>query len=106
VGSAPAIGHLIIYFNAAGAFVDQLLRTEKGWRIKHRTLVLYFVDPRLVADRLNRLPCPAISSDGDGFPFRRPVATGAEPCAPFESDTECCVRQITNAFRYMYKWFL
>jgi len=34
-----------VHFNAAGAFVDDLVRTSKGWRIKFRRLELYFGDP-------------------------------------------------------------
>jgi hypothetical protein len=37
-----------VHFNAAGAFVDDLVRTEAGWRIKFRRLELYFGDPLAV----------------------------------------------------------
>lgn len=43
-GHAPAM-----HFNAAGAFVDELVRTQGGWRTKFRRLELYFADPLLVA---------------------------------------------------------
>jgi CubicO group peptidase (beta-lactamase class C family) len=34
-----------VHFNAAGAFVDELVRADDGWRIQHRRLVLHFADP-------------------------------------------------------------
>jgi hypothetical protein len=37
-----------IHFNAAGAFVDELVRTPAGWRISSRKLELYFADPLAV----------------------------------------------------------
>jgi hypothetical protein len=37
-----------VHFNASGAFHDVLVRTEKGWRIKHRSLEVYFADPLMV----------------------------------------------------------
>ncbi|BEU27498.1 nuclear transport factor 2 family protein [Paraburkholderia sp. 22B1P] len=43
-GDAPPV-----HFNAAGAFVDELIRTGDGWRIRHRRLVLYFADPLQIA---------------------------------------------------------
>lgn len=36
------------HFNAAGAFVDQLVRTADGWRIRFRKLEVYFGDPLAV----------------------------------------------------------
>lgn len=38
-----------IHFNANGAFHDELVRTEKGWRILFRRLELYFGDAIAVA---------------------------------------------------------
>jgi hypothetical protein len=32
------------HFNASGAFHDSLVRTPKGWRIRHRRLEVYFGD--------------------------------------------------------------
>jgi SnoaL-like domain len=37
-----------VHFNAAGAFVDELVRRPEGWRIRSRELVLYFADPLAV----------------------------------------------------------
>ncbi len=34
-----------VHFNASGAFHDGLVRTERGWRIRHRRLEVYFADP-------------------------------------------------------------
>ncbi|PYE23136.1 SnoaL-like protein [Paraburkholderia silvatlantica] len=36
---------VVTHFNAAGAFVDDLVRTAGGWRIRFRRLELYFADP-------------------------------------------------------------
>jgi hypothetical protein len=33
------------HYNASGAFHDALVRTPKGWRIRHRRLEVYFGDP-------------------------------------------------------------
>jgi hypothetical protein len=39
-----------VHFNAAGAFHDDLIRTEKGWRISFRRLEVYFGDPLKIAE--------------------------------------------------------
>jgi len=39
-----AASGLNFHFNASGAFHDALVRTEKGWRIRHRRLEVYFGD--------------------------------------------------------------
>jgi hypothetical protein len=39
-----------IHYNAAGAFHDDLVRTDHGWRIKFRRLEVYFGDPLQVAN--------------------------------------------------------
>ena len=33
------------HFNSSGAFHDELIRTDRGWRIGHRRLEVYFADP-------------------------------------------------------------
>ena len=38
-----------IHYNAAGAFHDDLVRTDKGWRIQFRRLEVYFGDPLQIA---------------------------------------------------------
>ncbi len=38
-----------VHYNAAGAFHDDLVKTEAGWRIKFRRLELYFADPIQIA---------------------------------------------------------
>jgi len=38
-----------VHFNAAGAFHDGLIRTEKGWRISFRRLEIYFADALQIA---------------------------------------------------------
>ena len=38
-----------VHFNAAGAFQDELVRTQKGWRIQFRRLELYFADALAVS---------------------------------------------------------
>jgi hypothetical protein len=35
---------LNFHYNASGAFHDTLVRTAKGWRIRHRRLEVYFGD--------------------------------------------------------------
>jgi hypothetical protein len=34
-----------VHYNASGAFHDELVRTESGWRIQFRRLEVYFGDP-------------------------------------------------------------
>ena len=38
-----------IHYNAAGAFHDDLVRTDQGWRIRFRRLEVYFGDPLQIA---------------------------------------------------------
>jgi hypothetical protein len=38
-----------IHYNAAGAFHDDLVRTDKSWRIAFRKLEVYFGDPLQIA---------------------------------------------------------
>jgi len=45
------------HYNASGAFHDALVRTQKGWRIQHRRLEVYFGDPLQVI-------LPAASNEG------------------------------------------
>jgi hypothetical protein len=38
-----------VHFNAAGAFIDDLVKTPDGWRIGFRRLEVYFADPLQIA---------------------------------------------------------
>jgi len=38
-----------VHFNASGAFHDELVRTDDGWRIQFRRLEVYFGDPLQIA---------------------------------------------------------
>jgi hypothetical protein len=38
-----------VHYNASGAFHDELVRTDRGWRIQFRRLEVYFGDPLQIA---------------------------------------------------------